>query len=129
MLRLTIAQMRRSIGRLVAAGVAIAIGTAFVAATLLAGGVMTRSTYDSVTARYAQADLVAPRNLDDAQLAALRAVPGVDAADPVPLVGVELRNGEVRIWVHAAPTTTDPRLDAQVVTAGALPSTRRSPNG
>jgi putative ABC transport system permease protein len=123
MLRLTIAQMRRSIGRLVAAGVAIAIGTAFVAATLLAGGVMTRSTYDSVTARYAQADLVAPRNLDDAQLAALRAVPGVDAADPVPLVGVELRNGEVRIWVHAAPTTTDPRLDAQVVTAGALPST------
>ena len=46
MLRLTLAQMRRSVGRLVAAGVAIAIGTAFVAATLLAGGVMTRSTYD-----------------------------------------------------------------------------------
>ena len=36
MLRLTLTQMRRSAGRLAAAGVAIAIGTAFVAATLLA---------------------------------------------------------------------------------------------
>ncbi|WP_242448182.1 FtsX-like permease family protein [Cellulomonas sp. WB94] len=114
--------MRRSIGRLVAAGVAIAIGTAFVAATLLAGGVMTRSTYDTVTARYAQADLVVTQTVDDTQLAAIRAVPGVDAADPVPLVGVELHNGGVRVWVHAAPTTTDPRLDAQVVSAGALPA-------
>ncbi|CAN5129396.1 FtsX-like permease family protein [soil metagenome] len=122
MLRLTLAQMRRSVGRLVAAGVAIAIGTAFVAATLLAGGVMTRSTYDSVTARYALADLVAPRPLDAAQLATLRAVAGVDAADPVPLVGVELHHGEARVWVHAAPTTSDPRLDAQVVTQGAWPS-------
>jgi putative ABC transport system permease protein len=122
MLRVTLAQMRRSIGRLVAAGVAIAIGTAFVAATLLAGGVMTRSTYDSVTAQYAQADLVVPRGIDDAQLAALRAVPGVDAADPVPLVGAELRNGAVRVWVSATPTTTDPRLEAQVVTEGSMPS-------
>ncbi|MGV8978051.1 MAG: ABC transporter permease [Cellulomonas sp.] len=114
--------MRRSVGRLVAAGVAIAIGTAFVAATLLAGGVMTRATYDSVTARYAHADLVAPRGLDDAQLAALRAVPGVDAADPVPLVGVELQHGAVHVWALGTPRTTDPRLDAQVVAAGALPA-------
>ena len=122
MLRLTLAQMRRSIGRLVAAGVAIAIGTAFVAATLLAGGVMTRSTYDSVTARYARADLVAPRGLDDAQLATLRAVPGVDAADPVPLVGVELRHGAVHVWASATPATTDPRLEAQILAAGSMPS-------
>ena len=122
MLRLTLAQMRRSIGRLVAAGVAITIGTAFVAATLLAGGVMTRSTYDSVTARYAHADLVAPRGLDDAQLAALRTVPGVDAADPVPLIGLELHHGAVHVWVSATPATTDPRLEAQIVAAGSMPS-------
>jgi len=122
MLRLTLAQMRRSIGRLVAAGVAITIGTAFVAATLLAGGVMTRSTYDTVTARYAQADLVSTRNVDDAQLAQLRGVDGVDAADVVPLVGVELRHGDARVWVDAAPRASDPRLEAQVLSAGALPA-------
>ena len=50
MLRLTLAQMRRSLGRLTAAAVAIAIGTAFLATTLLAGNVMTRTGYDAVTA-------------------------------------------------------------------------------
>ena len=58
MFRLTLAQMRRSVGRLVAAGLAIAIGTAFVAATLLAGDVMNRTGRDAVTARYGQADVV-----------------------------------------------------------------------
>ena len=45
MLRLTLAQMRRSLGRLTAAAVAIAIGTAFLATTLLAGNIMTRTGY------------------------------------------------------------------------------------
>lgn len=38
--RLTLAQIRRSAGRLTAAGVAILISTAFVTVTLLAGGVI-----------------------------------------------------------------------------------------
>ena len=58
MVRVTLAQMRRSIPRLVAAGLAIAIGTAFVAATLLAGGVMSRTGRDAVTAQLASADVV-----------------------------------------------------------------------
>ena len=58
MVRVTLAQMRRSIPRLVAAGLAIAIGTAFVAATLLAGDVMSRTGRDAVTAQLAQADVV-----------------------------------------------------------------------
>ena len=51
MVRLTLAQMRRSIGRLSAAGVAILIGTAFLTATLLAGNVMTQVTNGSIAAQ------------------------------------------------------------------------------
>src|SRR5690606_3879619 len=40
MIRLTWAQMRRSVGRLAAAAVAIVVGTAFVTATLLAGALI-----------------------------------------------------------------------------------------
>jgi putative ABC transport system permease protein len=122
MLRLTLAQMRRSVGRLAAGGVAIAIGSAFVAATLLASGVMTRTTDDSVTARYAHADLVAANGVTDAQLAAIRTVPGVEAADPTPLVGTELRNGAIRVWVSAVPTTSEARREAQDVTRGTRPT-------
>ena len=81
MLRLTLAQMRRSIGRLAAAGLAIAIGTAFVAATLLAGDVMTRTGRDAVTARYGQADVVVGGTLGATDLATVRALPHVAAAD------------------------------------------------
>lgn len=58
MIRLTLAQMRRSVGRLTAAGVAIAVAAAFVAASLLAGGVFRETTYRAVTAGMADADVV-----------------------------------------------------------------------
>ena len=105
MLRLTLAQMRRSLGRLTAAGIAIAIGTAFVAATLLAGGVMTRSSFDSVTALYAHADLVGlgdPVTITAEQLEAVRHVPGVATAESTVIVSAELRHGAARAWTAAA---------------------------
>ena len=46
MFRLTLAQMRLSLGRLTAAGIAVLIGTAFVAATLLAGDVIRQISTD-----------------------------------------------------------------------------------
>ena len=58
MLRLTLHQMRLSLGRLFAAGLAIALGTGFVAATLLASATIERTTYNAVTASYGDADLV-----------------------------------------------------------------------
>jgi len=61
MFRLTLAQMRRSLGRLVAAGIAIAIGTGFVTATFLAAAALQQGTNDSVTAQFAHADLVVAR--------------------------------------------------------------------
>ena len=58
MIRLTLAQMRRSAGRLSAAGIAIVISTAFVTATLLVGTLLTQAMRDAMTARYAEASLV-----------------------------------------------------------------------
>ena len=87
MFRLTLAQMRRSLGRLVAAGIAIAIGTGFVSATFLASSVLQRGTYDSVTAQLAKSDLIVTTNDDSswtatqaaAVTAKIDAVPGVTA--------------------------------------------------
>ncbi len=59
---LTLAQMHRSAGRLTAAAVAIAIGTAFVAATLLAGDVMRRISSDSITASYGSSLRARPKS-------------------------------------------------------------------
>src|SRR5690625_5673814 len=58
MLRLSLAQMRRSAGRLVAAGIAIAIGTAFVAAALFGGSVINATTAQSLPASLGDADVV-----------------------------------------------------------------------
>ncbi|MDM8084658.1 FtsX-like permease family protein [Cellulomonas cellasea] len=120
MLRLTLAQMRQSIGRLTAGGVAIAIGTAFVAATLLAGGVITRTGYDSLTASLAQADLVA-EYVDTEMLEEITALPEVAAAQPTTVVGVELQRGPTQIWVGVTPRATDPRLEVQTLVEGVLP--------
>lgn len=122
MLRLTLAQMRRSVGRLAAGGVAILIGTAFVAATLLAGGVMTRTSYDSIAAAYADADLVVDGPLTDEDLTALRSLPGVDAADPQVSSWLDLRaSGGRRASMLALPRASDPRLDPLELVEGRLP--------
>ncbi len=83
MWRITLYQMRKSVGRLIAAGIAIALGTGFVAATLIASNALTRATYDAATASLAQADLVVNSSetrftWDDLERAA--AVDGVAAA-------------------------------------------------
>ncbi len=124
MWRLTLAQMRRSVGRLAAAGIAIAIGTAFVAATLLAGNVITRTSYDAVTASYGQADLVLSSRdrISPEQVDQVRALPEVAAADPVLIASVELHAGARTVWQAVVPVSSDPALDPQVVTSGALPA-------
>ncbi|GAB2454189.1 ABC transporter permease [Xylanimonas ulmi] len=126
MLRLTLAQMRRSVGRLTAAGVAILIGTAFVAATLLAGNLITRSTYDAIAAQYASADLVvkAPVGapLTQAQREALRTAPGV-AATADQIVSSELFTGGGRtIYQGVIGTTANPRLMPLELSEGAWPT-------
>ncbi|MFI2705155.1 ABC transporter permease [Cellulosimicrobium composti] len=124
MLRLTLAQMRRSIGRLVAAGVAIVIGTAFVTATLIAGDVMTRTTNDSIAAQFASADLVvsAPADLTADDVDALRSVPGVDAVDAVQFTYLDLSHGSKRVFQLGVPAPSDPRFQALEVVEGSMPT-------
>ena len=122
MLRLTLAQMRRSLSRLAAAAVAIAIGTAFLAATLLAGGVMTRTGYDAVTASYGHADLVVKGDLDADALARLRGTPEIRAIDPLTVVGVGLTAGRESRWVNVLATPSDARLGSLRVSEGREPS-------
>lgn len=54
----TRARLRADSGRLLSAGVAIVLGTGFAAAVLMAGGVVERTAYASVTTDLAGADLV-----------------------------------------------------------------------
>ncbi|WP_217616677.1 FtsX-like permease family protein [Cellulomonas sp. GbtcB1] len=127
MWRLTLAQMRRSLGRLTAAGIAVAIGTAFVAATLLAGDVMQRISYDSLTASYGTADVIADAGNGDAltekTVDAVRATPGVKAADPrIVAPYVSMSAGDRAISQTLVPVASDPAFDTQHVTAGALPT-------
>ncbi|NUU16218.1 ABC transporter permease [Cellulomonas humilata] len=122
MLRLTLAQMRRSLGRLTAAAVAIAIGTAFLATTLLAGNVMTRTGYDAVTATYADADIVVSGEVTQAELEDVRALPDVQAADVLAPTGIEIRKGGTSRWELVLATTDDPRLSSLAVDDGTVPS-------
>lgn len=122
MLRLTLAQMRRSVGRLVAAGVAIGIGAAFLTATLLAGKVMTRAGYDAVTATYAQADLVAVGEFGQQEVAAVRALPAVRAADPLQISGVQLDSANRTVWQPMLAVASDPQLSSLELVDGAQPS-------
>ena len=120
MLRLTLAQMRRSLGRLTAAAIAIAIGTAFVAATLLTGGVIKRASYDSVTASFAQADLVVDGDVTGL-LDEIADVPGVQAVDPVLVGGTEIRKGASRSWQIMLPVASEPALSSLTVVEGREP--------
>lgn len=132
MLALTFAQMRRSIGRLAAAGVAIAIGTAFVAATLLASDVLKRASFDSIAAQYGQAELVVrgsgsfgdDRTLsaDVQQLEQMRQLDGVAAADPVETTYLELRHGARSIYQAAIGTPSSAALLPLTVVSGSLPT-------
>jgi len=122
MIRLTLSQMRRSAGRLAAAGLAIVISTAFVAITLLAGNVITRTTYDSIAAQYTGADLVVRGvPVDDADLDAVRDVDGVATADQQLMSFQQLENGGRTIYQAVLAEPSDTSVLPLEVADGALP--------
>ncbi|WP_024287582.1 ABC transporter permease [Cellulomonas sp. KRMCY2] len=123
MLRLTLAQMRRSLGRLMAAGIAICIGTAFVAATLLAGNAITRTTYDAVTTGYGDADLVVSEGeITDPTLASVAQVPGVDAVHGYLETGIELAGPSGQTYVQVTALAASPDLQTADLADGTLPA-------
>ncbi|MFI8525506.1 FtsX-like permease family protein [Promicromonospora sukumoe] len=123
-LRLTLVQMRRSVGRLAAAGLAVVISTAFVAATLQAGTVITRTTYDQVAAQYADADLVVfdrEGTMTAEDVDAVRDVDGVAAADGFQGAYAELVHGGRTVYQSLVGAPSDPRLSPLVLADGAWP--------
>ncbi|CAM3358034.1 ABC transporter permease [Occultella aeris] len=125
MLRLTLAQMRTSAGRLAAAGIAILLGTAFVSVTLLASATLEQTTYNAVTAQLADADLVVDDptySLDADALDRIRETDGVAAADPMYSFGAELGAGGRTEWVNIGGAASDARLSPAVYTSGSAPA-------
>ncbi|MGC5166978.1 ABC transporter permease [Luteimicrobium sp. DT211] len=117
--------MRRSVARLAAAGIAIAIGTGFVAATLVASDLIRTATTDSVAAPYARADLVVTTDgeqLRAKDLAAVTAAPGVAAAAPLASMSEDVAANGRTINALFTGSPTDARLEPQRVHDGAFPT-------
>ncbi|WP_156225986.1 ABC transporter permease [Pseudactinotalea suaedae] len=121
MLRATLDQMRASAGRLAAAGIAILLGTAFVAASLLASATMRQATHDAFTASYADADLVVSADADpltSAVVEDIRGVDGVHAADLQTYFGLDITGAGATEWVSISPTPSDPSLQVGELAEG-----------
>lgn len=123
MLRLTLHQMRSSWARLLAAAIAIVLGTGFVAAALLAGNIMTSATAQSLTAQYRGAGLVVDGGpMTDDALHAVEGTPGVQDTALIVAVGGQFSTDARSGWgiIGAAPPRAD--MLAGAVEDGALPA-------
>ena len=122
MLRLTFSQLRHSARRLLSAGLAIAIGAAFVAATLVTGDVLDRASVQALTAEFGDADLVVEGDdLDPDRVAAVDNLPGVAASHGVLSVFVQIEGGGTSTFVPVTPAAADPALAGVELVAGGAP--------
>lgn len=123
MISLTLAQMRRSLGRLLAAGIAILIGTAFVTTTLLASSLIERASVDALTARFADADLVVTGELSVDAAEAIIGIDGVAASHASATSFVQLSGTGPSIGLPVSGAATDPALRALELVDGEVPQT------
>jgi putative ABC transport system permease protein len=124
MTRIALTQMRLSLGRLLPAGVAVALGSAFVAFALIVGNVLTESAYAQVAARLAEAGLVVTSfdMFDAADLQAARQVAEPWDVEPLTHSYVVVGDGEHTRDLELVPVTSDPGLNPLVVVEGRAPS-------
>ncbi|MDD9208024.1 FtsX-like permease family protein [Georgenia sp. 10Sc9-8] len=125
MIRLTLAQMRRTRGRLAAAALAIVVGTAFVAATLLGGALIRDTTHRAVTASLADADVVAypaDRPFDDAAVRTVSALDGVTAADGATSLYGQVSSGGRQDAAALTATPSAEALDPFTLVEGSMPT-------
>lgn len=121
MLRFSLTQMRSSLGRLVAAAIAIVLGTGFVTATLLATDIVRATAEATVTADLRGADLsVEGYGLDDQLVADVAAIPGVDTVDAQLVEGLllDMHGGTRYLSVQSLPT----RGQRPPLESGAVPT-------
>lgn len=123
MLRLTLSQLRHSLRRLLAAGLAIAIGAAFVTATLLAGDVLERASVQALSAELGDADLVVDgAGLDPDVAGAVDELSGVAASHGVVSVFAQIEAAGTSTFVTVTPAAADPTLTGIVTIAGSDPA-------
>jgi putative ABC transport system permease protein len=120
MLRITLAQMRRSLGRLAAAGIAIAIGTAFVTATLITGDLIERTSTAELTARFGDADLVVSGPVTAELLSQVSATEGVVSATPLVAGQIQVWSGSQGEQLMVVAQPSDPAFDTLEAVDGRL---------
>ncbi|MDF7664026.1 FtsX-like permease family protein [Bifidobacterium sp. ESL0763] len=129
----TLKLMKKSARTLIPAGIAILIGTAFIAATFLFGNAMDGALRTQLTAQYAGADYVAqmtgaysdgnaePTTIDDMHLNQVRGVDGVDGTHVVINEEGKVGKGTQSTATLFGLGTGDEKLQSVRVTAGRLP--------
>ncbi|ACQ81070.1 protein of unknown function DUF214 [Beutenbergia cavernae DSM 12333] len=123
--RLTWAQMRRTAPRLVAVGIAIMLGAAFIAAMLLSSATMRRVGFDAATASLGDPDLVVvadQESLTQADLDALAALDDVAAIEPRREMYVDVGGSGRSEGVLATPVASHPRLAGYTIEQGEVPT-------
>ncbi len=119
MVRLTFSLLRHSGRRLLSAGLAILIGAAFVAATLIAGDVLERASVQALSAEFGDADLVVDGpDLDPDVATTIDELPGVASSQAVLSVFVQVEGGGTSNFLQITPAATDPALTGVDIVAG-----------
>lgn len=127
----TLRRLRQERRRLIAAGTAVVLGTAFVTAVLLGGTLLQRTAYQTVSASFAGADVVvtvaapgsgpAPPGVGDDALLAVRRLPGAAGVDGRLRQLVELASGPRVRPVLVTNMPSVPALQPDLV-SGSLPT-------
>ncbi|MGO2005406.1 ABC transporter permease, partial [Arthrobacter rhombi] len=133
MLSLALANIRMYSRRFIAVTLAVMIGTAFLAATLMVNASTTASLERSIGEAYQNADLVAgisPDETDEAvglgpeQLAAVRKAPGVAAAEAQSSAGARIETGSGDYNAIVQSFVSDEQLRTTELDSGAVPADR-----
>lgn len=138
MLQLALANLKTYSRRFIAVTLAVMIGTAFLAATLMVNASATETLKNSIGSNYATADLVitgdytaAYDNGDDEKsatyslgakaLKAIEGTAGVAAVHGIANDGVSVNAGSKEYFASVSTAAADPRLNTVVLESGTLP--------
>ncbi len=134
MLQVTLYQMRKNVGRLTAAGIAILIGTAFVAATFVAGQLLVATSTNAMTTEFGDSDMVVlgdyqkdsgewvnePLTQDD--LDTVASTQGVATVSATSAYWFQVTAGQKSDYVKPTFTSEDDRLVVPHLDTGAVPT-------
>ncbi len=139
MLQLALANLKTYSRRFIAVTLAVMIGTAFLAATLMVNASATETLKNSIGSSYANADLIIGRDymmdmaagdedkpetrvLGPKALKAIESVDGVAAVHGSAYVGVSVNAGGRDYYASANTAATNKKLSSTVLESGALPT-------